>query len=209
MNTSGGSRVLLIRAYSATVGATDGNIIAAIITTQTLMNQPNVPSPVHGPLSMPRICPTVHHQPTPASAKRTTTRRQLSAGGRVRGTKTCAGAAAPTRRRSFRQAAHEKSDFDSPVFPSYSMPKALIRRPLRLGHRQIRPDRVEHPGEPHRLAGLHTERDDVLDLEVDRIADADAVPQPVVLDIDRARARRPASRRSAGRAPPSAHPAGH
>ena len=68
-----GSRVLVIRAYSATVGATDGNIIAAIITTQTPRNQPNVPRAVHGPSSMPRIWSMVHHQPTAASAKRTST----------------------------------------------------------------------------------------------------------------------------------------
>ena len=69
----GASRFRVICAYSATVGATDGNIIAAIMTTHTLMNQPNVPRPVHGPLSMPRICWIVHHQPTPAGAMRTTT----------------------------------------------------------------------------------------------------------------------------------------
>ena len=74
MNTGGSTLVLLIRAYSATVGATDGNIIAAIITTQTPRNQPNVPRLLHGPSSMPRICPTVHHQPAAASAKRTATR---------------------------------------------------------------------------------------------------------------------------------------
>src|SRR5262245_33534120 len=56
-----------MREYSATVGATDGNIIAAIITTHTDRNQPNVPRSVHGPLSMPRIRPAVHHQPTAAS----------------------------------------------------------------------------------------------------------------------------------------------
>src|SRR5687768_9548959 len=55
-----------MREYSATVGATDGNIIAAIITTQVPRNQPTAPRPVHGPSSMPRIWPTVHHQPTPA-----------------------------------------------------------------------------------------------------------------------------------------------
>ena len=44
-----------MREYSATVGATDGNIIAAIITTHTPRNQPSVPSAVHGPSSMPRI----------------------------------------------------------------------------------------------------------------------------------------------------------
>ena len=58
------SAACVMREYSATVGATDGNIIAAIITTQTPRNQPNVPRPVHGPSSMPRIWSTVHHQPS-------------------------------------------------------------------------------------------------------------------------------------------------
>src|SRR6476660_6100340 len=53
-----------MREYSATVGATDGNIIAAIITTQTPRNQPNAPREVQGPSSMPCIWPAVHHQPT-------------------------------------------------------------------------------------------------------------------------------------------------
>jgi hypothetical protein len=44
-----------MREYSATVGDTDGNIIAAIITIQTPRNQPKEPRPVHGPLSIPRI----------------------------------------------------------------------------------------------------------------------------------------------------------
>src|SRR3954447_13840754 len=62
-----------MREYRATVGATDGNIIAAIITTQTPRNQPSAPSPLHGPSSMPLICRAVHHQPTAARAKRTAT----------------------------------------------------------------------------------------------------------------------------------------
>src|SRR3954464_6100043 len=57
-----------MRDYSATVGATDGNIIAAIITTQNPRNQPSVPRLVHDPWSMPRIWRTVHHQPTAARA---------------------------------------------------------------------------------------------------------------------------------------------
>ena len=66
MNTTGTSRdVVLIRAYKATVGATDGNIIAAIMTTQTPRNHPKLPRPVQGPLSMPRICPD---RPPPANA---------------------------------------------------------------------------------------------------------------------------------------------
>ena len=45
----------LILEYNATVGATEGNIIAAIITIHTLTNQPNVPRLVHGPLPIPAI----------------------------------------------------------------------------------------------------------------------------------------------------------
>src|SRR5471032_1533144 len=62
-----------MREYNATVGATDGNIIAAIMTTQTPMNQLKLPRPVHGPLSIPRICWTVHHQPMAARASRVAT----------------------------------------------------------------------------------------------------------------------------------------
>ena len=70
---SGVKRFRLIREYSATVGATEGNIIAAIITIQTLMNQPNVPRPVQGPRPIPAIWRSVHHQPRAARASRTTT----------------------------------------------------------------------------------------------------------------------------------------
>jgi hypothetical protein len=59
--------------YSATVGETDGNIIAAIITTHTPRNQANVPSAVHGPPSMSCICPAVHHQPIAASTNSSAT----------------------------------------------------------------------------------------------------------------------------------------
>src|SRR5215218_10764056 len=62
-----------MREYSATVGATEGNIIAAIITTQTPRNQPNEPRPVQGPLSIPRIRSPVHHQPRAATANSTAT----------------------------------------------------------------------------------------------------------------------------------------
>src|SRR3954470_2222935 len=56
-----------MREYSATVGATEGSIIATIITTQTPRNQANDPSSVHGPLSIPRIWSPVHHHPAAAS----------------------------------------------------------------------------------------------------------------------------------------------
>src|SRR4051794_23595117 len=58
-------------------------------------------------------------------------------------------------------------------------------RAPRLGHRQVRPGGVEHAVEPDRPTGLHAERHDVLDLEVDGVPDADAVPQPVVPNLDR------------------------
>src|SRR6478609_11623993 len=63
-----------MRAYNATVGLTDGNIIADIITTQTARNHPKVPNAVHGPLSMPRIWSAVHHHPAAARANSATIR---------------------------------------------------------------------------------------------------------------------------------------
>ena len=45
-----GDRFFVMREYSATVGETDGNIIAAIITSQTPRNQPSVPRSVPGPV---------------------------------------------------------------------------------------------------------------------------------------------------------------
>src|SRR2546429_8931 len=55
----------------------------------------------------------------------------------------------------------------------------------RLCDRQVGANRVDHPVDPPGLAGAHTERDDVLDLEVDRVADAHAVTHAVVRDVDR------------------------
>src|SRR4029077_16906620 len=44
-------------------------------------------------------------------------------------------------------------------------------RALRLSDGEIGPGGVEHAVEPDRLAGLHSERNDVLDLEVDSLSD--------------------------------------
>src|SRR3954453_7120981 len=44
---------------------------------------------------------------------------------------------------------------------------------------------MEHSCEPRGLAGLDAERDDVLDLEVDRVADADTVGESFLDDVDR------------------------
>jgi hypothetical protein len=87
-------------------------------------------------------------------------------------------------RRVAGQAAQENSDVDSPVFPSYSMPKALIRDRLACD-RELRARWVEHALESNRLAGLDAEGDDVLDFEVDPSPIPDAVTHAVVDDLDR------------------------
>src|SRR5262245_20569184 len=47
--------------------------MAAIITTQTLRNHVIPPRCVHGPSSMPRIWPAVHHHPAMATANNAVT----------------------------------------------------------------------------------------------------------------------------------------
>ena len=43
---------------------------------------------------------------------------------------------------------------------------------------------MEHADEPNRLTRLDAEGDDVLNLEVDRLPDFDAVAQPVLLHLE-------------------------
>src|SRR4051794_7175014 len=106
----------MTRENSATVGATDGNIIAAIITTQTPRNQPTLPRPVHGPASMPRISRAAHAQPTPATTKSPATspsraRAAAYTGPRPARVWVVTGVAT-------RHAAQENSEVDKPVLPS-------------------------------------------------------------------------------------------
>src|SRR3954447_18767786 len=58
-------------------------------------------------------------------------------------------------------------------------------RALRLRHGEVGRDRMEHAVELHGVAVLDAERDDVLDLEVDRVVDSHAVADAVVVDLDR------------------------
>src|SRR3954470_12476190 len=131
-------------AYSATVGATDGNIIAAIITTQTPRNQPSVPRPVHGPSSIPRICRAVHHQPRPARRKRTATsprrvRTAAKAGARPAPTVGWTGAGA-----FIRSGGPGELGGGETGLPLEPDPEGIdVRAPV-LGHRQVRCHRVEH-----------------------------------------------------------------
>ena len=85
----------MTRVYSAIVGATDGNIIAAIITTQMPRNQPRLPRLVQGPASMPSIWRAVQTHPIRATAHRAATRPEPGAHGRRRGCE--AGAPGPRR----------------------------------------------------------------------------------------------------------------
>ena len=65
------------------------------------------------------------------------------------------------------------------------MPKALIR--VRFASAIVRSDATgwNMPAEPDRLARLDAERHDVLDLEVDRVPNPDAVTQAVIVHLDR------------------------
>ena len=109
-----------MREYRATVGATDGNIIAAIMTTHTARNQPSVPE------AGPR--PVVHPlhlvgRPPPADAgegEQQSDQPEPGASGRVRrGEARAAGDSVGRPGRSCVQAAQENSDVESPVLPSY------------------------------------------------------------------------------------------
>src|SRR3954468_16535544 len=169
----------------ATVGATDGNIIAAIITTHTPTNQASVPRSVHGPPSMLCISSTVHHQHAAASTKRraispSRVRAAAKAGASppVPGARSCAEAI--KRSGGPRELGGRKCRL-----PVVLDAKSVDPRPRRLGSREVWRNRVEHAVEAHRLSGLDPEGDDVLDLEVDRVADANAVTQAVVDDFDR------------------------
>jgi hypothetical protein len=55
------------------------------------------------------------------------------------------------------------------------MPKALIREHFASAIVRFEPTGVEHAGESNRLARIDPERHDILDLELDRVTDADAV----------------------------------
>src|SRR4051812_33114069 len=154
-----------MREYKATVGATDGNIIAAIITTHTDRNQPKLPRPVQGPLSILRIWSAVHHQPTAATPTSRATRpiRPLTAANAgaspvPRGTVSSAVTV-------IRSGGPRELGLRKTRLPLVLDAEGVDPRPLGFGHGEVGAHRMEHPGEPDRLAGLHAEGDDVLHLE--------------------------------------------
>src|SRR3954451_15452644 len=175
-----------MRAYSPTVGATDGSIIAAIITTHTPRNQPSAPSPVHGPPSIPPICRAVHHQPAPASAKSSAINPScVRAAARACPRPSARPTSASSRAASNSSGSPGEGRAREPRLPLVLDPEGVDPRAGRLGDGELRPGRVEHPLEADSLARLDPERDDVLDLEVDDVADLHAVPDAVVDDLDR------------------------
>src|SRR4051794_14892182 len=172
-----------MREYSATVGATDGSIIAAIITTHTPTNQPSVPRPVQDPSSMPLIWSLVHHQLRVASVNNRAMRPSRarvagSAGARPALAEARSGVATIIASGGPRELGGRE-----PRLPLVLNAEGIDLRALRLRHRQIGPGGVEHVLEPHRLTVLDTEGDDVLDLERDRVADPHAVADAVLRDF--------------------------
>src|SRR5436190_9304519 len=173
-----------MRALSAIVGATEGSIIAPIITSHTPRNQPSEPSPVQGPSSMPCIWSIVHHQPSAASPKRSAISPSRVRAAANAGPRPGAGA-------TFCAVASTASGGPGELGGREARaarvldPEGVDPGSRRLRDRQVRPDGVEHALEADRLPVLLPEGDDVFDLEVDGVADADAVSNAVVEDLDR------------------------
>src|SRR5215207_2467657 len=177
-----------MREYRATVGETDGNIIAVIITIQTPRNQPSAPRSVPGPSSIPRMRSAVDHQATPES----TSSRAISA------TRARAAAKAGARPVAAVGGASELPTAPMVTSGSPGEPRrregclALVvdaegvdARARRLGDGQLGCDWMEDPGHTGRLSRFHAERHDVLDLEVDVVTDLDAVTETLLANLDR------------------------
>src|SRR5437773_965851 len=64
-------------------------------------------------------------------------------------------------------------------------PEGIDVGPRHVRDGELRPRRVEDAGQDGRLARLDAEGHDVLDLEVDLVADPDRVRQPVLANLDR------------------------
>src|SRR4051812_48643816 len=169
-----------MREYSATVGATDGSIIAAIITTHTPTNQPSVPSPVQDPSSMPLICSLVHHQLRMASTSNRPMSPRRARAVASRGARPAVAEARCGVAAIIASGGPGELGRREPRLPLVLDAECIDLRALRLSHRQIGPSRVEHVLEPHRRTVLDTEGHDVLDLESDRVADPYVVAHAVV-----------------------------
>ena len=153
---------------------------------------------------------TVHHQPTAASAKRTTTSPQL-------------GAASPRtpgeglRRRTMPPTLTSVMTSGGPRevrLRQAGLPLVLDAEGVDPRRASPRPSSGPNPtgwNIPENFTGSPVSTPNGTMSSISKsidVADADAVAQPVVLDVDRRALQRPASHRSAEPARPSAHPAG-
>src|SRR6478609_389846 len=158
--------------------------MAAIMTTQTVRNQPAVPRPVHGPLSIPRISPAVHHQPMPARANSSATSPSRARAAAIAGPRPAPPVTRSGAETIMPSGCPGELGLREPGLSLVLDAEGVDPRALCLRHRQVGRDRVEHAGESHRLTGLNAERHHVLDLEVDLVADAHAVADAVVDHLD-------------------------
>src|SRR5438876_3129959 len=134
---------------------------------------------------MPRIWSIVHHQPMPANAKRRATRPSRARAAAKAGARPAAWGARSCASTITRSSGPGELGRREPGLALVLDAEGVDPRARRLRDRQVRGHRVEHAGEPNRLAGLDAEGHDVLDLEVDHVPDADAVTHPVVPHLDR------------------------
>src|SRR5579863_9305695 len=168
-------RERVTEACASTIGTTDGNIIATIITSQVTRNNPAsiMATP---PMPIDAACPIVSTHAAAAHATRTPT--MAPATGRGSAETRCwactrARSAGPVERRRERALAR--------VLELHA--ESFDARAGRPRDREGRVGRVRDAGEPGRLGGAF--RREFLDLDGDLAADPDVVAPAVVLVVDR------------------------
>src|SRR5215216_4722202 len=133
---------------------------------------------------MPCISSTVHHQPTAARAKR----RAMSPSRAREAAKADARPAVPgacSCAETIKRSGGPRELRGQTGLPLVLDAEGADLRACRLGRRQLGGDWVEDALEVNRDAGFDAEGDDVLDLEVDRAANADTVMKAFLNDLDR------------------------
>src|SRR5262249_43347212 len=137
-----------------------------------------------GPASIPRMRSTVDHQARAASTKSRTTSPTRARAARSAGA--IPASARPSCGEAITFSGHPgELGLGDARLPFVPASEGLDARPLRLGSAQPRSPGTQRPSPPDRVACLHSEGNDVFDLEVDRVADLDAVAHTVLVDLDR------------------------
>src|SRR5712691_728101 len=134
---------------------------------------------------MPRMRSTVNHHARAARTKSRTTRPRRARAAANAGTSP----AAPTGRSSAEAIMFSGGPGEGRRrerrLPFVLDPEGVDLRAHRLGDRELGADWVEDARDPSGLSRLHAEGHDVLDLEIDRVADPDAVPESLLAHFDR------------------------